>query len=420
MFKKTRLRILALIMAAATVIITLMLTVIYIANWNYSFQRSISLLESYAESNDNGFRPEFGAFPERPGPHPGQKDDHNTMFRLSTFYSVQYDANAEVLRVDCAGGYLYSETEILRIADSILSEGKTRGIYGQMPFLVRSDGRGTLVALLDNTMERDNSGRLFEHSLIVGILGWLAVLILSWFFTKRIVNPLEQNDIRQKQFISDAGHELKTPIAVISANAELLSMEIGENKWLSNIRYENERMGNLVRQLLELVRAENTQQTKEHLDFSRLVSGGVLPFESVAYEKGLLLTTDIRDGISVDGSRNQLNQLVSILVDNAIAHGEQGKPVTVKLDSEKRYVVLSVVNSGQPIPEDVKERLFERFYRGDASRSDEAGHYGLGLAIAKAIVTAHGGRIELNCGSGLVEFRVLLPESAVSEHYTNL
>lgn len=410
MFRKTRLRIFGLIMAAATVIITLMLSVIYIANANYSYERGISLLESYMESNENTPRPDPGFAPDRPGPRPGMKDTHNKMFRLSTFYSVFYNRSGEAVRVDCDGGILYSEQEILEIAGSILSSGRTRGIHSKMPFLVKSEAGGTIVALIDNTMEADNSGRLFTYSLLAGISGWIVILILAWIFSKKIVNPLERNDRKQKQFISDAGHELKTPISVISANAELLCAELGENKWLANIQYENERMGELVKQLLELVRAENMQQSKEHLDFSRLVSGGTLPFESVAFENGLTLNADIADGIYVDGNRNQLNQLVSILIDNAISHGSHGKEIRVNLHTSKHYASFSVINSGPPIPEELKDRLFERFYRVDEARTDDTGHYGLGLAIAKAVVTAHSGKIEINCFDGLIEFRVLLPK----------
>ncbi len=412
MFKKTRLRIFGLIMAVATVIITLLLSVIYIANANYSFERGISLLESYIENENNAGRPqpdhEFK--PEPKGNRPDMKENHNKMFRLSTFYSVFYNQNGEAIRINCDNEILYSEEDILEITNDILASGKTQGTSKKMPFLVKTDSNGTIVAMIDNTMEKDNSDRLFLYCLITGICGWFIILILSWLFSKKIVNPLEANDAKQKQFISDAGHELKTPISVISANADLLSLEIGENKWLSNIQYENERMGDLVKQLLELVRAENMQQAKEKLDFSRLVSGGALPFESVAFEKGLVLNTEIEDGIFINGNQSQLSQLVSILIDNAITHGTNEKDVSVKLTSAKHYAVLSVVNSGQPISDEIKDRLFERFYRADESRKDDAGHYGLGLAIAKAIITAHGGKIELNCVDGLIEFKAIIPK----------
>lgn len=410
MFKKTRLRIFLLIAAVATAVIAIMLSVIYIANKNYSYERGISLLERYVE--DNLDVPPPGTPDRNPEPemHPERPKDHNKMFNLSTFYSVLYGHNGDVIKVNFDGGILYSEQEIIEIADSVINSGKTRGTYGEMPFLVKTNGDTTVVALLDNTMENDNSNRLFINSLIVGFSAWVVVLILSWIYSKKIVDPLELNDTKQKQFISDAGHELKTPISVISANSDILSAEIGDNKWLDNIRYENERMSQLVRELLDLMRAENSPIVKERLDLSNLVSGEVLPFESVAFEKGLTIRSDIEDGIFVLGDKNRLNQLVSILTDNAIEHSSGGEEISVKLYSSKKNAILSVINPGEPIPNETQRRLFDRFYRVDDARTDANGHYGLGLAIAKAISNSHDGTISINCHDGLVEFKVIIPK----------
>lgn len=405
MFKKTRLRIFMLIAAVATVIIAIMLSVIYIATKNYSYERGISLLSRYVE--DNLEVPPPGREPEPEAP-PKRPDEHNRMFNLSTFYSVLYNSNGDVIKVNCDGGILYSEQEIIEITNSILDGGKTSGTYGKMTFLVKTNGDTTVVALLDNTMENDNSNRLFRITLVVGFTAWAIVLILSWVYSKKIVDPLELNDIRQKQFISDAGHELKTPISVISTNSDILSREIGDNRWLDNIRYENERMSILVKELLDLMRAENSSIVKERVNLTNLVSGEVLPFESVAYEKGFTIVTNIDEGIFVQGDKSRLNQLVAILIDNAIEHTSGGKEISVSLTSSKRSAILSVVNSGEVIPDEIKTRLFDRFYRVDDSRTDDNGHYGLGLAIAKAIANIHDGTISVDCHDGLVEFKVII------------
>lgn len=410
MFRKTRLRIFMLIASIATLIIALMLSVIYLASSRYSYERDMSLLTSYIDSKEKGPASDNDMPPAKPM-HPGDREDHNRMFRLSTFYSVLYNKAGDVIMVDSNGGILYSEQEIIGIADNILTKEKNSGVYGKMPYIVKQVRDVTIVALIDNTVDMDNSSRLFNNSLIVGSIAWAIIMVLAWIFSKRIVNPLEQNDIKQKQFISDAGHELKTPISVISANADLLSLEIGENKWLSNIQYENERMGQLVKQLLELVRAENVLQAKECLNLSLLVAGAVLPFEGVAFENGISIETELQDGIFVNGNSGQLSQLVAILIDNAIEHGQAGKKVSVKLGTSKNQVILSVVNSGQPILEEEKNRLFERFYRTDEARTETDGHYGLGLAIAKAIVSAHGGKISVDCYDGLIEFRVVISKA---------
>lgn len=223
----------------------------------------------------------------------------------------------------------------------------------------------------------------------------------------RIMEYLIMNQ-RQKQFVSDAGHELKTPVAVMNANLELLSREIGDNQWLSNIQYENERMSALIIQLLELSKAENVTPQMELLDLSRLVCGETLPFETVAYENGLLLNSSIAEGIQAEGNSIQLKQLVSILLDNAVRHSSSGGEVQILLKKEKNHAVLSVVNSGEEITSEQQKHLFERFYRTDTARTGEDGHYGLGLAIARAIAESNKGSIAVRCHDGKVEFIVKL------------
>lgn len=195
----------------------------------------------------------------------------------------------------------------------------------------------------------------------------------------------------------------------MGANAELLAREVGDNQWLQNIQYENERMGMLVGQLLDLARTENVTSKMEQVDFSRLVAGESLPFESVAFEKGLSLNADITEGIAVIGNITQLKQVVSILLDNAIRHSSGGDRVRLSLSKERGVVELCVINNGDEIAIEQRERIFERFYRTDTARNGEDKHYGLGLAIAKAIVTSHKGHIEVQCFDGLVEFKVQLP-----------
>lgn len=213
----------------------------------------------------------------------------------------------------------------------------------------------------------------------------------------------------KKQFISDAGHELKTPISIVSTNAEILSREIGNNKWLANIRYENERMGILVTQLLELSRVENAPLITEPINLSRLVRGEALPFESIAFENGHTLYCNIDEDITVEGNGAQLKQLVAIFLDNAIRHGNNGTDIRLILKAEYKTAVLSVINMGAEIPSEKRELLFERFYRIDSVRNGDDGHYGLGLAIAKAITVSHGGKIGVRCDNGLIEFKAQIP-----------
>lgn len=329
-------------------------------------------------------------------------------FDVSTFYSVAIADNGTVLKTENESGTMYSDETLEAYADEIISGSSETGKIKSLTYLKTQKDGYTLVAFIDNAIMQGGMATVFRNTLIFGGISVIAVFAASIFLAKRIVAPLEESFQKQKQFISDAGHELKTPVSVVSANAELLSREIGENQWLANIQYENERMGSLVKQLLDLAKTENVAPQTEQLDFSRIVSGELLPFESVAFEQGLKLLSDITDGISVDGDSGRLKQLVSILIDNAIRHSEKGKEVKVILKSEHSYAKLSVINDGKEIPAEQQKQIFERFYRIDSARSDD-GHFGLGLAIAKAIAESHKGKIGLSCYNGKIEFSVLIP-----------
>ena len=331
-------------------------------------------------------------------------DDDSPRFRLSTFYSVAVSSDGTVLKVENAEHSACTDAELESLAVQIASGSKEKGKTGDLAFYKTDKGSYTLVVFMDNTVMNDNVSTLFKYTLIYGAVALVIIFFISSALAKRIVKPLEESYEKQKQFISDAGHELKTPVSVVNANAELLAREIGENQWLDNIRYENERMGNLVTQLLDLARMENVETQLVEVDFSRIAEGECLPFESVAFEKGITLESDIESDVNILGDSSKLKQLVSILVDNAIRHSE-GDKVFVTLKKDSGQAVLSVKNKGAEIPADQREKIFERFYRADSARTD-TGNYGLGLAIAKSIAVAHKGSIEVLCNDGFVEFVV--------------
>lgn len=410
MFKKSRKRIVAAIMSVLTLLWVGTLCVIYVSSYFEVSELNREMLRDHAQQYMLE-KPAGDVFePMKPLPGRGPHMDTNR-FKLSTFYAVAMSYGGDLLEVRNHETAVYTDEELESLARQVMTRKESSGTAGSLVYYRVDKGGYTLVTFMDNTILRQSMGTLFRYTLIFGGVAIAVLFFLAVYLAKKIVEPLEESYRKQKQFISDAGHELKTPISVVSANGELLYREIGENPWLANIQYENERMGQLVGQLLELARAENVKPRMEKLDLSRLVAGGVLPFESVAFEKGLTLSTQIPDGIRITGSGSQLSQLVSILVDNAISHGESDGQVQVSLTHTRSAAVLSVRNAGSPIPQEQLERLFERFYRADESRSGEEKHYGLGLSIANAIVQAHNGKIDVLCCDGFVEFRVTLPKA---------
>ena len=406
MFKKSRQKIVVVIMVVLIVLLLGTLCVIYSLSYIEVYRKNQDMLahhiELYETHNISGSvdPPMDTSKPDLP------PDFDDAAFQLSTFYTVLISPEDTVLDVDNVS-VRYSDDELARIAIKIINK-KARGKVGNLLYRYEAYGDCILVAFMDNAIMQQSITTLFRYTLIFGGTVIILMFFLARFAAKKIVTPLEESYQRQKQFISDAGHELKTPVSVVSANAEMLEREIGCNQWLANIQYENARMGALVTQLLELARTEQVIPEMTEVDLSRLVMGEALPFESVAYECGIQLKSCVADNIRVLGNAHQLSQLVSILTDNGIRHSKSGRSVVISLFSEKKNAILSVVNEGMPIPEEQKELLFERFYRADEARNGDDKHYGLGLAIAKSIILAHKGTIKVCCKDGFVEFRVQL------------
>lgn len=410
MFKKTRRKIVAAIMSILALLWVGTLGVIYSSSYFEMKRQNEQMLEAHAQmySVPNSFSEMMP--PARPKPDGVHGfDPQSPMFQLSTFYTVAVSYDGDIIEIKNEPPTVYSDDDLKNLAKDIIKGNKHFGTRDNLAFYKADKDGYTLVAFKDNTVINESAMTLFRYTLIFGGAALLLFFFLSVFLARKIVNPLEKSYKKQKQFVSDAGHELKTPVSVVSANAELLSREIGDNMWLKNIQYENERMGMLVGQLLELARTENVTPQMEHIDFSRLVAGEALPFESVAFEKGLNLNTNIANDISVVGNSTQLKQIISILLDNAIRHSSGDGEVWLTLEKEHGSAKLSVINKGDEIPEEHREQIFERFYRVDSARNGEDKHYGLGLAIAKAITTSHKGHIEVECFDGFVAFKVQIP-----------
>ena len=418
MFNKSRRKIIFSIMGSLILLFVVTLSVIMFASYREVRQKDSELLERYVElyrldsERPDDQKPDDQRPDDAPELPEQRKDnppiEERSDYKLSTFYSVAIAKDGTVRAVDDGDRSVYEEEELVEIATQVVEQGKKSGTTGNLDYIVRNRPGYTLVAFLDSTVSESSLNTLLRNILIVGGVSLVVLFFISLFLSKWIIRPLEENDRRQKQFISDASHELKTPVAVIGANSEMLSREIGTNEWLANIRYENERMGALITQLLELSRAESAAIAMEQVDFSRVVTGEAMAFDSLAFEKGKTIDSDIEDGINVTGSTTQLQQLVSILIDNALRHST-GTDIGLKLKKHGRSAVLTVENDADEIPPEKQKHLFDRFYRIDEARNSESGHYGLGLSIAKAVAERHKGSIAVSCRGGKVCFSVELP-----------
>lgn len=418
MFKKTRRKIVITIMSILVVVWGGTLSMIYISSYMEMTKQNREMLSVYA--NMYRLPPETDMSYEHgiPGDIPRNKEDklrfdpfftESPRYKLSLFYSVALTYDGKVIDVKNNPATVHSDTDLERIAQSIQKGKKNSGRNDNLYFYKMDKNGYVLVTFMDNTVVNENVLTLFRFTFVFGGMVLILFFFLAVYLAKRIVQPLEEGYQKQKQFISDAGHELKTPVSIVSTNAELLAREVGENQWLANIQYENERMGMLIAQLLNLARTENTTPMKERLQLSYIVPKEILPLEGIAFERGMNLVSEIDDDIYIEGDSTQIKQMITILLDNAIRHGTRNSEILVRLSRERGFSVLSVVNHGEEIPKEQQDKIFERFFRMDTIRNQEDNHYGLGLAIAKAIVLAHHGKIQVKCYDGLVEFRVKLP-----------
>ncbi|MGM9525031.1 MAG: sensor histidine kinase [Peptococcaceae bacterium] len=267
----------------------------------------------------------------------------------------------------------------------------------------------------DISSERATLDNLMRSCLFIGVLSFFLFLGISILLSRWAVRPVEIAWKQQRQFIADASHELKTPLTVIMTNTELAQStsydESSRQKFLNSILTVSRQMRILIEEMLELARADNTdtEDSFTRLDFSRLVSNALLPFEPVFFEKGLTLTAQIDAAIQVQGEETQLCRVIDILLDNAQKYSGDGAATWVTLQKHGRaHCLLTVANEGDPITSEEIQQIFKRFYRADPARK-QTGSFGLGLSIAQQIVTNHHGRIWAESKNGINSFYVDLP-----------
>ena len=282
-------------------------------------------------------------------------------------------------------------------------------------YLRQDDGLYTQIAFVDISLETAALRQMMASYLRIGLLSLLLLAGASFLLSLRVTRPVERAWRQQRQFFSDASHELKTPLTVILSNAEMLegaALPERESRWRDNILSEARQMKTLVEEMLTLSRTEDAQRkpTVADVDLSDLSEDCALAFEPVAFEAGKPLSWNVTPGLSVSGDGEKLRRLLSILLDNAAKYGAAGEGIVLSLRAERGQAILSVANGsgGHPIPPEELPRLFERFYRADASRGEQSG-FGLGLPIAQAIAKEHHGALRAESDEQATRFTLPSP-----------
>ena len=309
--------------------------------------------------------------------------------------------------------------EILKKAESILKKNNTSKIkigflyVGNYAYNLNKNNSLTIINI-------QNTKNMLLKNLITSIVLLLTLEIIIYLISKKITEwitkPVEMSFNREKEFVANASHELKTPLAVMMANIDCLEVTKKNEKWIHNLKNESDQMSNLITKLLDLSKSEYLK--KENFtenDLSILIEKRVLTFESLAYEKNVTIKTNIEENIHFLCYKESMDELVTILMDNAISHAKENSEVKANLSSNKGEIKFEIINEGEPILESEYEKIFERFYRSDKSHNRKSGRYGLGLAIAKNIVIAHNGYIKASSKDGYTTFEVKFKKMNINQ-----
>ncbi len=393
MIRKLKTKFILLAMTTLVILLAVILAGMNLINYNSVVEEADNVL--YVLSQNKGTFPEFGGGEPPHGslpPHMSPETPYE-----SRFFSVLLDAEGNVLFADTSKISSVGEREAAEYAESVIKSDKANGFAGSFRYIVKSEPMGTRITFLDCGRTLDAFYSFLRTSLFMAIIGLAVVFLVIFFISGRIIKPIAESYEKQKQFITDAGHEIKTPLTIIGANVDILEMELGEgNESLTDIKGQTLRLRSLTDELVMLTRMEEAENKLQRIDFpiSEVVSDAAHPFVSLANTQGKVLRIRIQPLLSLNGNGKAITQLVSLLLDNALKYSAEGSEILLSLAKQGHSVVLTVSNATEhEISAEHLDRIFDRFYRADTSRNSEMGGHGIGLSVARVIVTAHGGRI---------------------------
>lgn len=388
-------------MFAVTVLLVVLIGTINIISWTVLEKQSDDLLQAIVM---RGEKPHFldnpqmeppaeDSFPERPGRGPFQPPMNQDTLNSARFFVVITDLEGQVLSMNLDEIASVDKEQAEEYAAKATGES---GEIGSFKYEAKTTGEERILFFMDTSGQKQTFLMILSISCLIALMCWGLVLLFVMALSGRVVQPIVAAMEKQKQFITNAGHELKTPLAIIQSNNDASELIYGETKYSTNIRQQTRRLNGLMSNLLTLARlSEQTSLQKEHVNLSSLLEKMAADYELPARDKNLTLHLDVRKDVCMDGQEETFAMLLSILLDNAIKYTPEGGFISIGLQEQNGKIVLSEENTCSESTED-PERFFERFYRGDAARtqSDTSSGYGIGLSAARDIVEMSGGTLK--------------------------
>lgn len=356
--------------------------------------------QNTADASGNQNNPDFP--PQDNGTKPPDDKKNNGFGRhdknavdSARYAAVAIDKNGNIIRTDVTHISSLTEDEAAAITEALKNTASGTGTYSGFLYRISETKRaeGKVIILLDNGMQISSFFTVLFISVGAGIFGWLMMLLLVILLSRKTIAPVARSIEKQKQFVTNAGHEIKTPLAIILANTDAMELHNGENKWSKNIRAQTLRLSGLMQNLLMLAKMDesSTKLPMCEFDISTAAEDTVSAFIEPAALKGIMIEQNIKKGIRLSGNRDSIVQLMTVLLDNAVKYTESGGVIRAELYGNEKNITLSIANTCEPV--DHPEKLFDRFYRGDSARTQKNGGYGIGLSVAQAIAELHKGSI---------------------------
>ena len=385
MIKKLRLRFIMVALTSVFVTLTVIMGLINGLNYHNILEESDEMLEILSENDGvlSSFRPKTSKEwnPEAPFD--------------TRFFMVALDTNNEVSAIQMARIAAIDEEQAIVYAKQVRQENKEHGFIGHYRYTIEDDDEKATIYFLDCHRSLDSFYTFLKASCLVSVVGFLVVSGLIIFFSSRIMAPVIESYMKQKRFITDAGHELRTPLATIQADADVLSLD-GENEWICDIQNQVQKLTRLTDELIEMAKMDELSDQKDFSSFSisSLIQECVDSFLSKAKANHKKLNISIEPDINYNGNRNQIEKVLDALLDNAIKYAPQNSQIDIRLFKNKKNVIIEFENEANQMKENDLNHLFDRFYRVDSSRNTKTGGYGIGLSMVQSVIENHGGYIE--------------------------